>query len=706
MKKIITILLALVLSLSLFAGCKKKKAESASESIKIPPATSESTPESLPEGSTTGDVLAGALASQISQASSISVELEMYEKISSIAYYNAENESGEAVIETDSDYFEKLIAVDAVLSVDSEQKLDAKIEIVEKLSFDEYVPLEIGEEQTIYIIDNVAYYRAESIEAWVKDTELSEGVSQLIDYVKEIKNGEFIPEDDKALLFEALGEFVNTSFDVKNYSGSISLDATPYLNDFIEYFRNLDVQTKTVASFIEDGLKLIDSELTTAKFIAKLKEVASLTASQAVANIDAWLTANYQTTLQGLYDKLVANEQLVAVLADMSGVPEENRAEFIAQIKTNTIAGLIEDVKDVPLYDLLASSIAQGEQYPTVDEFFTQLEGMLALTIAEFEQREVMPPIISDIKGITQFVTVNDLSFKVDVDFTDAFRLDTVKANFSLEVINAMPSEVSGKTNDSYVKASISLEISEISDQSKQISLPEGAKTYDFLAEGYYESDDETFSNLWVELDEGGNHTIYIAGYAPSGVYIECDAIVPITLLTNTRIEIKPELLSVKVDNNPYEVTLDKSIIIVIDGDKFILEQVPDLGIADEVAYYAIKQLENGSSKYTYDSSIGGTIDLWTGSSSGTISFTDTFPISTIVFDSQIDYETGNLICTVVGYATDGYLIDAETGIGYIGSEPEQIPIIFTNVEFVIYVEDGVIKCDNMPTILDQYIRT
>ncbi|MBR2336991.1 MAG: hypothetical protein IKA61_03495 [Clostridia bacterium] len=705
MKKIVTVLLALILSISLLSGCKKKKGESVSESVKIPPVTSESTQESIPEGSTTGDVLAGALSSQISQASSISVELEMYEKISSLVHFNGEDELGEPMVETDSDYYEQLISVDAVLSVDSDQNLDAKIDIIEEYTNDEHVALDVEAEQTVYIIDSVVYARVDGADVWVKDAELSEGIGQLIEYVKEIKNGEIISEDDKAKLFKALGEFVNTSFDVKNYSGSISLNATSHVNDFITYFKNLDVQTKTVASFIEDGLQLIDSELTAASFVAKLKEVVSLTASQAVANIDAWLTANCQTTLQGLYDRLLASDQLVAMLAEKSGVPEENRAEFIAQLKETSIADRIEEVKDVPLYDLLMSGVAQGEPYPTVDEFFTQLEGMLALTIAEFEQSEVMPPIITDIKVITQYITINDLSFKVDVDFTNAFRLETVKAEFCIEGLNAMPSEVEGKTNDFYTKARLFLEISEISDQPLQIAIPEGESTVDFLAAGYYEGSDEVLSDLWVVFSEDGTSLITLAGYAPSGVYVELNATVPITLLTNNRIEIAPELINVMVDYNSYEITLDKSIIIVIDGDKFVVEQVPDLGIADEVAYYAIKQLAEGSSKYTYGSSIGGTIEFWAGSSYGIIRFTDTFPISNIVFSYQTDYETGDMICTVEGYGTDGYLKDAETGLGYIGSNPEQIPIIFTNVEFVIYVEDGVIKSDNMPTILDQYIR-
>ena len=717
MKKIITLLLALTLTFSIFAGCKKKESTSESEressptseivSESSPSSQPESQPESekIPEGSTTGEKLAEALSSQISNATSLRVEYEIHEVVDSIYNYYQTDENDATTSAVESYYFEEKTEVDAVLSIDANGNLDAKVKYKISGVYYKGESLEVLDEGTTYIIDNVTYSWRKEANAWVKDDGSSEDVTQILETLKSIKTDDLISEEEKSQLYAVLGEYVNTTFDVKDYKGTLTIDGAPIANGFLDYLKNIDTTTKTVSSFIEDGLKLIDKDLTTAIALAKVKEVASLTVSQAVANIDSWLSSNYQTSLQDLYSRIVKTDGVAEMIVDAQGIAGKDRELAIAQVKNAKIVDMIEDVKDVPLYDLIMTYAYEGNPYASIDETFAQIESAIALPIAEFEQNLGIMPIISMICAQANNVRYERLDAKIDVQFTGVFQVDSVVVEAGLQGMETFPSEVEGKYDVTNMSNTIKLKLYEISNERKDIALPTGDRVMDFFASGYYESADGKYDGLWLSVSEE-EAKFELSVEHPSGIYVEYEAIIPKSALENPRIEVAPELITLYVDRSSSDITIDKSIIVVIDGDTFTVEQVPESGISNYIAKIALQSIQDGEGKYVIDPNLGITIDLWTGSNYAQIFFADTFPISTIVFEGYTNYETGELVCTVTGYHTDGYLIDAETGGGYIGSIPEQIPIIFTNVEFSFYLtEDGVIKCDNLPQILEQYIK-
>ncbi len=709
MKKIITLLLVFVLSFSLFASCKKKQ-DSTPESTGTPPISesiSESVPESIPAGSTTGSVLANALTAQIKESKSMRVELSLHNLSDWTEYHYETDETGNPTdsIYIDENYSESVSTADVIFSIGEDGKLDAKMHVTEKYSWDRDIPLETEHDGIIYIIDNNLYEWSESATAWVLQAEDSEEIAQIAQTVKKISDGELLSAEDEAKLFAELGEFINTSFSVKDYKGSITLDGKPHFESLLNYLKNLDLETKTVVELIDDGLKLIDSELTAQKVLAKVKEFANLTAEQALAKIDAWLTQNYQTTVQGVYDKLVANDLIAGFIADTSGVPAEDRENVIASIRDTKIADMIAEFKDVPVYDLIMSALGSGSEYPPIGDLFTQIDSILALTLAEFEQDFLPFPILSSIKENSRYMTVNKMDAKMDIQFSNIFRIDSIQGDAHVEVSSESPSEVDGETDYSLSKFAFEFKISEISASAIQIALPSGDKVLEFFVNGYYENKGEGLADLWVFTDDGEAY-FELAGELPSGIYVSYMANIPLADLENPRIEIAPENIDVYVNYELYEITLDKSIIVEVQGDYFVIEQVPDLGIADVSAYMAIKSVQDGENVYYVDPSLGITIDLWNGSSTGRIFYNNPYPLNAIIFEFHNDLTTGNMVCTIVGYGTDGHLKDVETGIGYVGSEPSQIPVLFGgDIEFTFYVtEDGMITCDDMPEVLPQYI--
>ncbi len=716
MRKIITLLLVFVLSFSLFASCKKKQ-DSTPESTGTPQtsesiseSTSESEPESIPSGSTTGAMLASALSSQIKSAKSIRVDYSVYERSDLIAYYyatdNEENLLSEVVVE--DNFYENERIVSAILSVDENGKLDANIRIMDKYSFDREEPIEnfAYPYETVYIIDNNVYAWSDIAEAWVVNLSASKEIEQIVEVVISLQNGELISAEDEAKLFAVFGDFVNTSFSVKDYKGSISIDGKPHFDALLNYFKNLDLETKTMASLIDDGLKLIDNELTSQIVLAKVKEVANLTVEQAVARIDAWLTQNYQTTLQGVYDKFVESDLIVDFIADTSGVPAEERENVIAIIKDAKIAEMIAEVKDLSVYDLIMGVLGGGLEYPLIDELFVQIEGMFALSVAEFEQQVLPMPIFSIISEGVKYTTINRMDATMDIQFTDIFSIDSIQGEIHVDVVNESPSEVEDKTNYNKTNYDVVVKISEISESITPIAIPSEDRVLEFFANGNYENRGEGLSNLWVDVY--GDELIFeLSGELPSGLYVSYMATLPIEAAESSRIEVAPEDIEVYVDGNTYVTTLDKSIIVQIYEDYFVIEQAPDLGFADLSAYKAVLSISDGENDYYVDPNLGITIELWVGSMVGQIYFEDTYPISLINFEMYNDYKTGELVCTISGYHTDGYLINVETGTGYIGSIPDQIPVIFGgDIEFTFYVTpDGMVTCDDMPEVLPQYIE-
>lgn len=696
MKKFITLLLVFVLSLSLFLGCKKKKPQT-SESVPVVP--------QIPAGSTTNEGLANALSAQIKDASSMKFEFDVYNYLKSVSYYYTEDEDGNTVAETEEYYNESNREITATVSIGDDGKLDAKITSNEQIR--EYAGSG-WETITVesYIIDNEVYAWNENIEAWIKQSAEGEDIAKLTQIIKEVKNGTLISQEDKQKLYAKLGEFINTSFSVKDYKGTVSIDGAPHFKNFLKYFENLDHKTKTLSSILDDGLKLIDSELNTQKLLAKVKEVASLTVNQALAKIDSWLTTNYQTTLQGIYDKVVSNETLVSMILDSMGVPTESREEVKARMKATKITDSVAQVGEVTLYNLLMGEIG-SEEYPTIDELFAQIESMLALTVEQLEQSGDLPPFFTLLGELSKSLTVNRLDAKMDINFTDIFRIDSIDGEINVDMETAEPSEVTGETDKTSVKFNVSTKISEISNETKAISIPSDETVYDFYVSGYYEANEGELTDLYVWTEEEGA-VVELYGYKPSGVSVSYRATIPTSALTNHRIELPIQNLETYVDYQLYTDTLDKSIIIEIDGDEFFVVQKPNLNIAEHSAYQALTMIENGETDfYTIDTDLGITVTMWVGSQTGQIFYNNPYPLSNIIFTYEIDNVTGEMVCKIVGYGTDGYLYDTETGIGYVGSEPKQIPTLFGgDLDFTFYVtEDGVVRCDDMPTVLPQYIK-
>ncbi len=499
MKKLITLLLVLVLSFSLFASCKKKQ-ESTPESTGTP-TTSETAPESKPESkpeSTTqtpalGESLAAALAAQVKAANSMKIELHadviQEESRWDVSYSQEVDENGNPIGEPTpvyekEDYYMEIHADVVVLLSKDADGLDASVTISGTERYDETEELEAVPEMTpVYIIDNDVYVINYNVGGYVKQAEPSDMLAQLT----AMANGEIISAEDEALLFGAIGEIVATVFEVKDGKGSISIDAKPAIVGALDYIKALDLDTKKVGDLVNDVLAVVDPTLKIADLLVEVKRVAGLTVNQALAEIDAFLTKNYATTLQGIYDELVADDELLAMVLQFAGAPADQMTEIMAQIKAMKIADMIEaeGMGDVVLYDMFIMMTGETEGAPNIDDFFGMIDSILAMTLAEFDAN--FEAIFAPMQMMASFITVNALDAKMDVAFTNVLSIDYATVDVNVDFAVDMPSEKAGETDHVAMKMDLLVKVSEISGQTLAIAIPEELPVYDFLATGHYD---------------------------------------------------------------------------------------------------------------------------------------------------------------------------------------------------------------------------
>ncbi len=558
MKKLITLLLVLVLSFSLFASCKKKQ-DSTPESTGTPQTSEtvpESKPESAPQAPSLGDTLASALASQVKSANSMKIELHADIVQEDSGWKESwDNDKQEYVLAEYAAYMEVHADVTVLLSKDA-NGLDASITVNATARYDADDELEEIEEMTpVYIIDNNVYVINYSVGGYVLEAEPSDMLAQLTS----MANGEIITAEDEALLFGVIGEMVATVFEVKDEKGSISIDAKPVVVSTLDYLKALDLETKTVESFINDVLALVDPTLEIADILVEVKRFAGLTVNQALAEIDAFLTQNYGTTLQGIYDELVSDDDRLAMILDLADAPADQMAEIMAQIKAMKIADMVDESEmgDLVLFDAIIMITGATEGAPTADQFFDMLDSMLAMTLAEFE--EYMGAVVfSSLKMAASLVTVNALDAKMDIAFTNVLTIDyaTVDVNFDIEM--DVPSDKEGEMNHATIKMDAIVKVSEISSRTLDIAIPSEMEVYDFLAQGTYYTE-----NGYVDIYSGGEVNVYIYGQDFSAtIYSHVDIID----LTSTTITLTADDIDhVNIGGYDHSGSFDGTIVITLD---------------------------------------------------------------------------------------------------------------------------------------------
>lgn len=364
---------------------------------------------------------------------------------------------------------------------------DAKIDATLSERYNKTAEYDVMPEQTIlWFVDGVVYVYDEDLDAYMVTEVVTEEIKTQIEGVIAVLTKDItITDDEKNAVLKELGFAVVSTFDIKDNKGSISVDYKAAYDKLAAYIKALDLENDTVRKVLDDALKLVDDELTSAKLVAELERVSNLTVNEALAEIDKYLTDNYDTTLQGIYDTIVNDARILTLLNNidtMMGDSEELVPnEIIAQLKAIKIADLVEEagVADIKIIDVIMSFFSDGEEgvqpmaaakEPTI---FDQINAMLDMKLGEVETMMEMP-IITMAKTYLDCIKVNEYNSKIDLNFEGTFVLKSIEGSMNVDFAVNMPSQdVQGKTDKIATDMSMTVKVYDISNTAVEITAPD-----------------------------------------------------------------------------------------------------------------------------------------------------------------------------------------------------------------------------------------
>ena len=547
-------------------------------------ATVERTPPAL-----TGIVLTNAVIEQLEKAASLEIKITGTIKDESSHYY-----MWDEVPEHYEYKSERNVTITATVSRDADGNVAFKLigeakfyelsddEIVENPEFE----TEVAE---LYFVDNVMYIYDEGLDVYL-ETSYEEDFAELgmaAETLAAMLEGVTLTEEETAELLTAIGDSVIAALDIKSGKGSVSVDLADDINEIFAFFAQIDTATDTPAAILDEALALVDEELTTEALLTALEEVANLTISEALEAIDSWLTEEYDTTLQGVYDTIVADERFAAFFANVylqsdPEATEEDLEDAFTYIKAFDIAAVLvsEELDDVVLYDFILMATGAAEDSPTCEELFDMVGAMLAMTFDDLSENMGMEFGFEQLAGIE----ILQLKAGYEVEFSPFFEIVKVDGSFVVEVETEQDCGFEGYdyTDTSYSYLSIAYSITNISTNSVEVTAPTEDVYVDFLGTDFeyvdeyasyylyfdhyiYEIDDE-------EIEEFGmciNVVADILGeYVYYGIYADD---LSLDMFDGDTVTIPAENLY--SDSEDFEATQDLILVIDPANESFVIEQ-------------------------------------------------------------------------------------------------------------------------------------
>ncbi len=453
----------------------------------------------------TGSVMMDALTAQLDAAKSMKLNFVF------------DMELGSTVVgSNEGDSFGQTLEADLVLSrTENGVNLVLTTKTVGKGASDLNAPAT----PMLYLVDNVLYvytsdeqtFETGYVKVPLENDESVDGakanlatmLTELLAQCTELLDGIEMTAEQYAEIGEALVELLN----VTGNKGSVKLDIKSYYDRFKNYVLTLDHDTKTLRAVLNDALALIDEDLTADKLIAKIQEYGSLTVAEAMDKIDAWLTKEYNTNLQKIYDEALANAKVKEMLKTILPVLqpgdwdfEEEYAKLVAfrltELKESAFgsATLYEVVVELvsvfaPKADTAPMPAPEGGEpvpytdedpdemtLPTLEELIAEVNTMLDMTLTDLADEYETAADILEFVAMCENFALNECYLSADVSFKGVFMLDTLTLKAVLDAthtgqqVAAEGGAVS--TVISSYKLSATLTLSEISTSTVTITAP------------------------------------------------------------------------------------------------------------------------------------------------------------------------------------------------------------------------------------------
>ena len=440
----------------------------------------------------------------------------------------------------------------------------------------------------LYIKDGVAYVYGEDGVYAKTDLFTGEEFEDLEDTLADITEGVAPTNAQLNAALESIGEALMEGLSIKDGKGELKIDMKPGVESLQAYFAELDVETDTLGDVIDDLLATVDPELTAEDLVTLISDSLGSTVSEALADIDAYLTENYETTLQGIYDGIVADPAVITLLTNIleayvedTGDEAMDIAEVLEEIKAFKIADLVEEsgMGEVVLYDLIISMIAgeSEEEPPALEDLVEMANAYLAMTLAEFE--ELVGPYISMYKEDLAMLKVNTLDTTVSVSFKDIFKIDTLSVVSRVDA--ALTREVTDEMDEvEKLKLTVTLTVRDISTEAKTVTLPEDmvAAYQAFLNEDLFYADEDCwdtydYARFYYSYDEDDNMVYELRLYLADGTLVVAEGI-DLSVMGSTTVTVAAADLT--VDGEPLTGT-DLVLEFNMDTEEVHVVSAPNL---------------------------------------------------------------------------------------------------------------------------------
>ncbi len=432
-----------------------------------------------------GNLLSAALVSQLNDVKSFKLDLAL--EVTSETTVEITNPDAADYL-PESGYSADLYEIKIEATRTADGGINAKISLSQKSKDTKGGSYGAAHGYDVYLIDGVVYTYDNDLEAYIAE-ELPMDVEQIEAALGELLAGVALTDEEKNVLYTNLGESIISTFKIADGKGSFYFDAKPVADKFIQYVKDFDIQNKTVRGLVDDVLGLIDEELTAAAILTELERIGALTVTAALAELDAWLTENYGTTLQGIYDTVVNDknfEQIfsnaIALSAPEDVTPAQIAAEverLLAALRAFKISDYLTQagIGNMTVYDFglalfIEMSGAPTEGAPTIDDFFDRINAYLDTKLIELG--EDMEYQLTMIKSTFSMYTVNALNAKIDLGFEGLFKLASVDVAAVADI--SASSTVNGNSFTSSAVINATAKLHSLSKDAITIALPAGAE--------------------------------------------------------------------------------------------------------------------------------------------------------------------------------------------------------------------------------------
>jgi len=425
-------------------------------------------------------VLAGAILAQLDAVRSMKVDFSA--KVLNVSEYWNEGE-----LEADKEYVDGILNGTIIATLTEEDIINAKIEI-EYLSResaeDEY---EVDEDSAviIYMVDGMYYEYDTDLKKYeatpMVEEEEDDAWSEFLDVLFDLE----ATEAEKNEAIKLFGDAFVATFDYENKKASFAYDYKAEFEEEYNYLKGLDLETVTLKAYFDDALEKLDPELSTDALLDKISENLDLTILGAYDAFDAWLTEEYETTVQEVFELYIVDERLPEIISaalKADGASQEQIDEILAELEEMKTFKLREELdtvlteneaKEVTLYDIISVMLVENEifsEIPAKEEIFDAINDVLDMTIAEYE--EEFEPVISNLIESAEAFDFDEGDVKIDITFNDVYAVESVDLALNVDVVYSEDSFVEGKKDVDDFKMEITCKLYELSVGMLEIEAP------------------------------------------------------------------------------------------------------------------------------------------------------------------------------------------------------------------------------------------